>query len=385
MAILEVTGNKQLYNFVGNPVLFKVNVDSPDALKVLLTIKHFRENAYEAKEVSLSFSPYKRAGKYYIEFDIASVLESYCCPIFERKQIDGRWTNGEVRYSISFPDFPSVQVPEKCAMPGGVSDTVFLNLMKKGTDIFAERFLNITNLFLFSNRSSSKASTVYYKSELCKAWFIRFDNHEFHVVNSAGNVFYPLPNKTGESGQYFDAVDLAEAYEVIKPTDGIMYVLVDGLAVFYVQVLPDPVREEKYLLEFRNSFGFMERILLTGKMKYEPEFTKGEEFSVNESNILRKRNRRSSFVQKYKGDIGYKRMSDILFLQDLLLSDEVRIYNELSEEFLPCSVSAEISLSMLQTEPESIPIEIKVLDSEKYISIDYNYRVFDKTFSEQFN
>lgn len=382
---MEITVLKQPYSisFVGNPVFFQIRSDVGGALKVKLEITYYADEIKGTKEITLSFYPYKQNNQFYTEFDIADILEPYCVPLVKRQKINNIWTNCEVRYKVSFPDHPQIVISEKTAILGGISDTIFVELAPGYDNIFTDRFINPNTLFLFSNRSSNKVRINYHISEMCDVWFIRIPGKTYKLT--ASGYTYVIPDKTGENNHYFDTIPLSAAYNYLAPDDGILYMAVDDEPVFMIQVFPDPLREEKYILEFRNSFGFIERILLTGKMKYTPEFKPGEEYVVNESHVLRKKNRRSSFTQKYKADIGYKRMSDILFLQDLLLSEEVRIYNPISDETLECKVTAEISLSMLQSEPESIPIEIQVLNEEKYISLDYNYRIFDKTFSEQFN
>lgn len=397
---MEILKQPSAISFAGNPILFSIKTDDASPISVWISIKRYSENIliypHVFENFTLKLYPVKHTRKgddgveiityFVVDFDLSDILNSYTVPLFKLKSlmphISGS-TNGEVRYEVGFPDFPEVDIPDKIAIPGGISDAVFLKFIDLETDVFFTRFCNPANLFLFSNRSSVKTNIYYYESELCDAWFVRLVGKQYKLVTSTGDEF-SIPSIEGDK-QYFETVDLAAAYAQLVPEDGMMYMSVDDEIVFIIHVAPDPVKEEKYILEFRNSFGFMERMLLFGKMKYEPEITEGEEYVISESSVLRKKKQRGSFTQIYKGNIGHKRMTDILFLQDLVMSEEVRIYNPLSDEFLECSVSAEISLSMVQSIPESIPIEIKVMNSEKYISLDYNYRIFDKTFSEQFN
>ncbi len=396
---MEILKQPAAISFTGNPILFSIKADDANPIGVKVAIVRYSENTslypHAIEEVELTLYPVKRTRKllgggietsFTADFDLSDILESYAMPLFKYKslmpEVDAS-TNGEVRYSVSFPDFPDIVISEKIAIAGGVSDAAFLKFINEGTDVFTTRFCNPSNLFLFSNRNSGKVTVSYYESELCDAWFVRLADKQYKLVTTSGSEFLITP--ASSDMQYFDFVDLAEAYAQLAPTDSVMYMNVDNETAFIINVYPDPIKEEKYILEFRNSFGFMERILLTGKLKYEPEIRGGEEYMISVSSVLQKKKQRGAFTQAYKGDIGYKRMTDIPLLQDLLMSEEVYIYNSLTEKFTECSVSAEISLSMMQTVPESIPIEIKVMNSEKYVLPDYGYRIFDKTFSEQFN
>lgn len=402
---MEILKQPAAISFTGNPILFSIKADDASPIIVKVSISRHSNNIRVYPHIigydfELTLYPIKHTRKgagglvlttYTADFDLSDVLDSCTIPLYRFKSFAPSIniaSNGEVRYSIHFPDFPAIDIPLKTAIPGGVSDAVFIQFMSEGTDIFTTRFCSLANLFLFSNRGSNKVSVSYYESELCDVWFYRLSGKQYKLVTTSGIEFpiinNPSPPATIET-QFFDSVDLAAAYAQLAPADGVMYMSVDDEAAFIINVYPDPIKEEKYILEFRNSFGFMERMLLSGKLKYEPEIKDGEEYVISESNVLRKKKQRGSFTQAYKGDIGYKRMTDMLFLHDLLMSDEVRIFNPISEEYLECSVSAEISISMMQTIPESIPIQIKVMNTERYISLDYNYRIFDKTFSEQFN
>ncbi len=398
---MEILRQPSAISFTGNPILFSIKTDDATPITVEVDIRRYSNSIYAyphaIEDFTLTLYPIRitRKGpggqtviRFIADFDLSDVLDSYAVSLYEFRSLMPSLsvsTNGEVRYRVSFPDFPEIDIPYKIAIPGGVSNAVFLKFMNQGTNVFSTRFCDPANLFLFSNRSSNKININYYASELCDAWFVRLPGKQYKLVTSTGSEF-EIPSIESNT-QYFETIDLAAAYAQLAPEDDMIHMSVDDEIAFIIHVYPDPVKEEKHILEFRNSFGFMERMLLFGKMKYEPEITEGEEYVINENGVLRKNKQRGSFTQVYKSNIGYKRMTDILFLQDLLMSEEVRIYNPLSDEFLECSVSAEISLSMVQSIPESIPIEIKVMNPEKYMSLDYDYynRIFDETFSGQFS
>ena len=164
-----------------------------------------------------------------------------------------------------------------------------------------------------------------------------------------------------------------------------MIICIDANPVILIKIISDPEVEEKYTLEFRNSFGFMEKMLISGSMKYEPEITEGDEYVENTNFVFRKKRSRNEVIPSYKSNIGFKRIVDILFVQDLLLSEEVYLKNLITGEKMECKVSSTISTSLMQQQPEGVPITIMALNSDKYMSLEFNYNVFDYTFDNSFN
>ncbi len=330
------------YSFTGNPILFVFDCDNKDMFVCHLTM---RKDTQE-KVVSFICSPVKTDGviEYMGQLEVSDVLHSFASYLHP---LDDVSSNGEIRYQLSV-EGTSVETQEKVAIIGGISNQLFVEYSSLSTNIFEQRFLNTSTMFLLTNRYYDGQKIQLYESEITDFWFLRQRNHTYKLRDVIGEKSWEILDITPSSFQepYFDKIFFSGIY--LQASGSVFDVCVDDVAVFKIEVLQDPLVEEKTILQFRNSFGCLEKILLTGKMKYVPTLKEGEKNIENKNFVPHIHSSRKTMEQKYKVDLGYRKIKDVAFIQDLLMSEEVFIESNIFNTTFPCEVSANINLSVFR-------------------------------------
>ncbi len=351
------------YSFTGNPILFVFDCDNKDMFTCHLSM---RKDTQE-KNISFVCCPVRKevAGgviKYIAQLEISEVVHSFASYLHP---LDENLSYGEICYQI-FVKGTDVEIEEKIAIVGGIANQLFIEYSFLSTNIFEQRFFNTSAMFLFTNRYYDGQKIQLYESEITDFYFFRQRNHTYKLKDTINDVEWLIEDIAPASFQedYFDKINFSEIYN--EAVGSLFEIRIDDILVFKIEVLPDPLVEEKTILQFRNSFGCLEKILLTGKMKYVPTLKEGEKNIENKNFIPHIHSSRKTIEQKYKVDLGYRKIKEINFIQDLLMSEQVFIKSNIFNTTFSCEVSTNLNLSVLGAVPETIPLEIKILNTGNY-------------------
>lgn len=350
-------------SLVGNPIRFKYMVPAPavgapNTVDVVINVNN--------KDINLILYPYvdklySAPGiSYMIEFDLQSILMGETSHLHKVVNPDDQSVsslNGELIYTVSFPAY-TYPTTARRAIPGGITSLLFNRLIGKGSDIFADRLSTTDKMFLCTTRSVKDDIVIYRYSELQDVVFYHLDNVSYFLHSTSGAHYSLNDPDQADMSRYacFYWANLKEAYEFLHPEDGVMVMSVDGINIFKINVLPDPISEERYILLFRNSLGFMERVLITGEAINASTFEKGDVYINHYTSSVKYL--RGNVTNKITVSTGYRLLAELEFLQDLLLSDEIYMLDDMGEQ-IACSVSADVAMDRVQKLPLSMDLTIE--------------------------
>ena len=268
---------------------------------------------------------------------------------FENDETSDLKKGGMVEYTVTIAqlDFTFTGY----GLSGGFAKSVFTPAK------FAAKFLSVLSNFLFTTRSNSDVLT-YYRSEFVHLPFIAQLGHLYSLTTEDGTIlqFINGDNKIREF--YIDESETVEST---------LYVCVDGAAIVQINVLPDPISEQNHILEFYNSYGFIERLLLSGECRETPDIEKGETYTRTINGSFRNLNNRGMLHEKVVLPTGYRSTDQLLFIRDLLVSDEV--YYTLNNERRRCKVECgDYENALRQVTPEGVTLTIDLLDDDNYVN-----------------
>ncbi|MDR1544435.1 MAG: hypothetical protein LBS50_08540 [Prevotellaceae bacterium] len=383
---MQLIKSPYIYSFAGNPMRFVCQVSANENVYIRLRV---RKNSPAINPENFEYSnyfryfSYKKGNEYFVDFDVSSILQSYVRNLMAMSNYD----MGEEKYEVAFYDENNnnalITTFIGYAIKGGIPLEKFLELEQQNINIFESRFQNIDSLFFFTNRQFKDNTLILRQSELTDICF--FTKNSYYVSGEsylyqirAGENFFEFGLRT-----YYDEkwkfIDLKAIYSELAPSDNILQVWTsprtssnpsvydDWSKKFIIQVLPDPISEERYLLEFRNSIGVLEKILLNGEIDKNPEFSDTEFYQSNENNFLQNKYFRGKKREKIKISTGYRLAQEIEFMQDLLLSDEVFFIDENTGAKRAVNVTAEeFKWKYRQNVPESVMLTIDFLYDENY-------------------
>ena len=156
--------------------------------------------------------------------------------------------------------------------------------------------------------------------------------------------------------------------------------IADGAFAFQVAFTPGNYTADKQILEFRNSLGGYERIEITGKQELSLEYEEDDsaELTVWDDHIMDYQlstNRKKSYTL-ITANVGFKNKYELLFIQDLLSSPDIRLVSDASSPKVIVS-SEEYKVPLSDSEPGSITLKIKYADA------DSNYMPEEDTYLPQ--
>ncbi|MDR0829015.1 MAG: hypothetical protein LBN95_02760 [Prevotellaceae bacterium] len=376
------------YSFASNPMPFLCQVSSIDeVVNIRITIRrnqYSMPNDWFLYQNSFKFYPYKKINQnvspattqYLAEFDISSI-----CKDFAENLIPFENTyNGVMQFKVEFLDNngATLQTKQNYFIKGGISLENFIDLQADNKNIFDERFFNIDAQFIFTTRIMANNTLIFRKSELSNIYFYtKYPNYKYQLA--AGSNVISIGSSL-QANNYFRFCNLKEIYDQLAPADNRISMQAAKMITanpnftydvfeekFAIQVLDDPAAEEKHIVEFRNSIGVLERILLTGEPQDISEFADTKFYQTNENNFLQNKFLRGSKREKIKVSTGYRLSQEIAFIQDLLLSDEVYMIDQESGTKRPCKISAEdFTWKYKQNLPEAIALNIDFLNDENF-------------------
>lgn len=274
---------------------------------------------------------------------------------------------------------------------GGISKRAMRHLNQEGSNIFTFKLLNAAGNFFMSTRSETR-ELVIRETELRPLLFIA-PKAEFTITAAEGltkviegltiGQCYAL-NLEALRRWFFDNENVLLNQFVVS-TD-------EGEAVTIV-ISPATPEKERYYLEFLNSYGCYECIDVSGKPTLDQDTGEEETYGkydelVNDYVESRERLRT---VDTIHVQTGYKTGKDLLFLLDMLSSDDIYLLGYEDREIKVNASADSLAIAKTMGQPQSLPITLKFADSERHftqalLGDDFNNpRIHTQEFSKEFN
>lgn len=376
ISILKQPGR---YCFIGNAVAFELQIDSYQAIIVDVICNG---QTYKA-----SYYPFKKGEVYYARFDIAGYLYSESTLTdYPLGQIVQPLAGFVIPYQVKIGEY----VFDGIAFKGGIDDYTQSLLQKEGFDIFSYRLASYFDQFLFTTRTHNK--TVKLRgSELYPFVFIHC-GLPVTFKSVTGKTISTTPKAEGTVCVLDPSALRAEFDRLFNEIPNSIEVWIADSCSFTLQIMPAQVSEEKYLIRFRNSLGAFEVVEVTGTGNHEPEVSDSVNYqSLNEFDIFEEHRKRVSMREVIKVESGYKTRDEILFLRDLVCSEEAYFIQEDGSAFR-CNVTVDkFAYRHKQITPTSIPLIVTHVNESRFISPSVDMTtlaessgVFDQIFDETF-
>jgi hypothetical protein len=324
------TGGDVVYKGVYNPVLnspyinYKVDISVEDIVK-----------------------PYMRPA------DAGALVNVICLSDFDYLSISVKFTQGNsiLNYSGNIYN-------------GGIGKRLFRQLYIHNTDIFSYKFTDTSKQFFLTTRTSGRHITMK-ENEICPLFFVATDK-TYSVVTEYGNTFI-LPEMT-VNRLYALSIDAIRGYSdlLYNKMPSFFGIMIDGQYVFDVTVTQPVPAPDKYIIEFRNSFGVYERLEVSGRCLSEPEFGENNAFDrydVTVDDFIEK-NERLSVREVINAEFGYKTPDEFLFARDMLQSDDRRLIDPSGNYHQVRVLSENFSHELHPKQPGSVPLKIRFVDTD---------------------
>ncbi|OJU55640.1 MAG: hypothetical protein BGN96_12195 [Bacteroidales bacterium 45-6] len=386
------------YCFLGNPVVFELQTAVYGAIDVSISCN--------GETFTQSYYPFLKDGVYRCKVDISGFLfktnlaDSFPQGLgmvtpFAGHSVPFTFTIKDSVFIFFINDTPVYNdyIFSGTAFPGGVNDQTLALLAKNSQDIFSFRLNVATRNFLFTTRTHRNVVRLK-ESEMYPFLFL----HPLGVISFRSG-----------SGNSVEAVTQIEGticlLDIYKVKDQFLSdfsenalkieVLVGTALAFTFLIGENKTTEERYRIRFRNSLGAFEVLEVIGVASHEPEF--GDETIWKEltgSNFYENRRDRVPMTETIKVETGYKSKDDLLFVRDLVCSDEAYFYYP-DGTYFRCTVKADkMAYRQKKIAPTSVALVVTEVGSGKYVSPEldrasldelgiYN-ETFDKTYTVDF-
>jgi len=367
------------YCFIGNSVNFEVQADSYGAIVVEIISNGVSQKA--------SYYPFKKGNLYSIPFDIAGYL-------YMTSEADEYPLGGMISPLSGFSIPYQVKIGNDyifngVAFKGGINNQTLAILGKEDLDIFSYRLGSHFEQFLFTTRTHSKQIKIR-ESELYPFVFIH-PGIDITFVSAAGEITVPARAENSICVLDIDAVRKS-LYNLYGETPENIEVWVALEKAFSIRITPNQVSEESYRIRFKNSLGAYELVEVVGSASHEPSISEPDIYqSLSDYGFYTDRRDRLSLQDVIKVETGYKTKDEILFIRDLVCSEETYfIYSDGS--YFRCNISVDkITYQEKQATPTSIPLIITNENDSRYVSPPLDWSslisrtgIFDDTFDDTF-
>ena len=171
-------------------------------------------------------------------------------------------------------------------------------------------------------------------------------------------------------------------------------IFVDDICACCVVLIPAVDADDRYLVQFRNSYGAYERIEVTGTPTLESKYDNtNAQYAGYDENIhdFSSSTKKVKATKVIKVHTGYKTPEEINFINDLLSSDDVQLLTMNADVFKVLVSAQKVEQKLLQcVTPESIQLNIQFVDTEAYntpgiIGNALANRIFSIHFDQTFN
>ena len=271
---------------------------------------------------------------------------------------------------------------------GGVSKRILRHLNDENKNVFIWKLMNPEGNFFQTTRTSGKLITIR-ETELLPIPFIYPEGGIIKVV--ANNIETTLIGVTGQPvALYRLRKKLFDTHHIFA---SVFEIYVGEIKSCTIVITPGTISQERYLLQFLNSYGSYELIEITGTGSIQREAEQENTFSTYDEVIddyveswERLSGRESMTVES-----GYRTNDELIHLIDMLSSDDIKILG-LNGRNIRVNVTAEnLTRASRATSPESIKLSLRFADSEqRYTSSitedDFgSARIHTEQFTQQFN
>ena len=273
---------------------------------------------------------------------------------------------------------------------GGVSKRILRHLNDENKNVFIWKLMNPEGNFFQTTRTSGKLITIR-ETELLPIPFIYPEGGIIKVV--ANNIETTLIGVTGQPvalNLYRLRKKLFDTHRIFA---SVFEIYVGEIKSCTIVITPGTISQERYLLQFLNSYGSYELIEITGTGSIQREAEQENTFSTYDEVIddyveswERLSGRESMTVES-----GYRTNDELIHLIDMLSSDDIKILG-LNGRNIRVNVTAEnLTRASRATSPESIKLSLRFADSEqRYTSSitedDFgSARIHTEQFTQQFN
>jgi len=331
-------------------------------------------NRYKGIYIPTGISP-----KYTVAINISDIVRPDVIPIKKESKVASRpfFFSCNFNYlntAVKFRQGTDVLEYSCKVYNGGISKRFQRYLQEKGTDIFTYKLQNAYKQFLLTTRTSGRNVTMR-ESELCPVYFIAL-NRTYDIFTEDGRQI-ALPGMT-EGNVY--ALDLEELRKYLfndyhMNIQSLFTVKINGNVIFDITIIPAANVPNRYVLEFRNSYGVPERMEVSGKKTLQPEFGEDNVYQLFDESVddYIEQNDRLPIREVINAEFGYKTIEEFMFARDMLQSDkrylilpdgsrqEVRVksdsFSHDAHPVVPGSIPLEIRLVDLDAEYSPIPDE----------------------------
>lgn len=279
---------------------------------------------------------------------------------------------------------------EHIAVIGGVSKRALRHLQSEGSNIFTFKLLNDAGNFLMSSRTQTRILEIR-ETELLPLLFIapganitiKAKEGVQKVITTTKGTCYALNIKAVRSAFATENRFFASYFDIYVGTTKSLTLV----------ITPCEVEKERYYLDFLNSYGAYECIEVTGKPLLDQEKAEDKKYNVYDVDIndyVSTRERVSS-TDSLTVQTGFKGEQELLFLLDMLASDDIRLIGYEDREIKVHATAESLAFAKNMTEPQSLQIKLTFTDKEQFqtgalLGVDFdNPRIHTPEFSTQFN
>jgi hypothetical protein len=346
---------------VNNPIRFGLLADTDDPVTMEVTVGS--SMVYKGVYGPVVNNPYSN---YKVDISIEDIIRPYMTPVnigpvyniiydadFNHLSVSIKFTQGSNTLNYSCDVYN-----------GGISKRLFRDLYIHGTDIFSYKFFDTSKQFFLTTRTSGRHITIK-ENEICPLFFI-VTNKTYSVVTEYGNIFI-LPEM---SLNHLRALSIEGVRwysdRLYNKKPSFFGIMIDGQYVFDVTITEPAPSPDKYIIEFRNSFGVYERLEVSGRCVSEPEFGEDNAFDRYDGTVndYIEQNERLSIREVINAEFGYKTPDEFFFARDMLQSDERRLIDPAGNYHNVRVIAENFSHDLHPKQPGSIPLKIRSVDTD---------------------
>lgn len=249
---------------------------------------------------------------------------------------------------------------------GGVSK----NELRKFVDVnILETFkiLNRNGNFFLTTRTQMDLISMR-ESEIYPLYFIHPDGI-IRVEDSSGNVI-TLSAGTARKPYALNLPVIRKQFLEAGTLSNYFRIFVDGICACCIVLTPTVAEDDRYILQFKNSYGAYERIEVTGTPTLESKFDNnnsqyiGYDEGVHDFSSATRKVKSTKII---KAHTGYKTPEEIDFINDLLSSDDVQLLTTNADVYKVLVSAQKVEKKLLaHSSPESIQLSIQFIDQDTY-------------------
>lgn len=275
------------------------------------------------------------------------------------------------------------------AVIGAVSKRTLRRLNDENSNVFTWKLLNSASNFFKTTRTTGKIIAIR-ETELLPLPFIYPDQP---LTILSGGISTGIIGTTGDSC----ALNIYRLRQNIFDAHGIlsnMFEIYAGETKSCTIVITSGSNsQERYILEFLNSYGSYERIEVTGSGTIKTENGEDSSYQVYDELVddyIENRERQSG-KQSMSVESGYRTQDELIYLIDMLSSDDIKILGLDGRNIKVNATAENLTQAARQTSPESIKLTLRFAESEKHHTGSLSEedfgspRIHTEQFTPQFN